>query len=274
MLVTGGASGIGRATVDRLARDGAHVVVADTQIDAAAEAVDEVERAGGNAQSVEVDVSDHASVVAAVGAIAAEHGRLDGAFNNAGIGGPTAKVLEIDPAQWAQVLAVNLTGVFNCVQAELAQMVKLESGGSIVNTASMAGHFPGHSAYTASKWAVVGITLGLFRELEGAGSNVGVSCLCPGWVRTKIAESDRNIPEWAVPRTLVEPTEEQQAAMAFITEALASGMEPDEVGELVYDAVTDGKFWIFTDMGMVAMLEDKHASIMENRNPAPFTLLQ
>ena len=139
VLVTGGASGIGRATVNRLALDGAHVVVVDTQIELAAEAVDEVTKARGSAEVCELDVTDHAAVAATVAAIAAEHGRLDGAFNNAGIGGPTAKVLDIDPAEWAHVLAVNLTGVFNCVQAEIAQMVTQDSGGSIVNTASIGG---------------------------------------------------------------------------------------------------------------------------------------
>ena len=99
VLVTGGASGIGRATVDRLASDGAHVVVADMHADGAASAAAEVQAAGGSAEALELDVTDHGAVAAAIADIAASHGRLDGAFNNAGIGGPTAKVTDIDPAK-------------------------------------------------------------------------------------------------------------------------------------------------------------------------------
>ena len=117
------------------------------------------------------------------------------------------------------------------------------------------------------------MTMGLFRELETVAPGVGVSCLCPGWVRTQILESDRNIPEWAAPNALEERTEEQEASRAFIAEAIQSGMEPDQVAELVHDAIVNRKFWIFTDLDMVAMLEDKHASILENRNPVPFNLI-
>jgi len=115
--------------------------------------------------------------------------------------------------------------------------------------------------------------MGLRNQLAQTAPGVGVSCLCPGWVRTNIGESDRNIPEWAAPNALVEPTEQQEAAIAFVKEALASGMDPDEVADMVHDAVVNDTFWIFTDMGMVAMLEDKHASIMENRNPSVFGLM-
>ena len=141
VLVTGGASGIGRSAVNRLALDGAHVAVADTQIELAGEVVAEVRKAGGSAEVCELNVTEHGAVAATISAIVTEHGRLDGAFNNAGIGGPTSKVLETDPTEWASVLAINLTGVFNCVQAEIAQMVKQDSGGSIVNTASIGGIF-------------------------------------------------------------------------------------------------------------------------------------
>ena len=103
ILVTGGASGIGRATVNRLALDGAHVIVADTQAGPAAEVVAEVKSAGGSAEVLEFDVAEEGAAAAAVKAIVAAHGRLDGAFNNAGITGPTVKLVDIEPMEWARV---------------------------------------------------------------------------------------------------------------------------------------------------------------------------
>ena len=145
ILVTGGASGIGRATVDRLASDGAHVIVADIQMDLANEVVAQVKQSGGNAEAIELNVAEHGAAEAVVSAIVAKHGHLDGGFNNAGITGPTVKLLDIDPSQWAQVLAVNLTGVFNCVQAEIAQMVNKNLAAILLIRPPFADSLPYHT---------------------------------------------------------------------------------------------------------------------------------
>jgi len=270
-VVTGAASGIGLSFAHRFAQAGMKVVMADVEAPPLAEAAAAVEAHGGEVLSVITDVSDGASMDALAAATFEAFDTAHVVCNNAGVAGALGGS-DIDIASWKWVLDVNLYGVVHGHRVFLPTLIE-QGEGHIINTASMAGHLPGHSAYTASKWAVVAITMGLFRELETLAPGVGVSCLCPGWVRTQILESDRNIPEWAAPNALVERTDEQEASRAFVAEAIQSGMEPNEVAELVYDAILNNKFWIFTDLGMVAMLEDKHASIMENRNPVPVNLI-
>jgi NAD(P)-dependent dehydrogenase (short-subunit alcohol dehydrogenase family) len=273
-VVTGAASGLGLAFARRFARAGMAVVLADIEPPALDAAVAEVRELGVEALGVVTDVSDGASVDALAAAAFERFGTVNVVCNNAGVaGGMGGPPEQVDLAGWRWVIEVNLWGVIHGHRAFLPHLMG-HGDGHIVNTASMAGHFPGHSAYTASKWAVVGITEGLYHQMNALGTGVGVSCLCPGWVRTRIADSDRNRPEWAAPPALAEPTPEAEMRMAFVREALAGGMDPDRVADLVHDAVVGDRFWIFTDQAMVASLEDRFRSVLEGRNPEPFGLFE
>jgi NAD(P)-dependent dehydrogenase (short-subunit alcohol dehydrogenase family) len=172
-FVTGGASGIGAATVDLLRQRGAAVVVADVQ---GGEGVDRL------------DVTDGAAVDRLVASVVERHGHLDIAVNAAGIAGVWTNVAETDPAEWDRTIAVNLTGVYRCVRAELAAMLPAGRG-AIVNVASAGGAMgiPGLAAYAASKHGVVGLTRSA--ALEVATTGVRVNAVMPGSTRTPMLKA-------------------------------------------------------------------------------------
>jgi NAD(P)-dependent dehydrogenase (short-subunit alcohol dehydrogenase family) len=186
-IVTGGASGIGRALGNALAGRGATVILADLQIDLAHSVAAEIAGAGGKATAADVDVTEYPAVQRLVQEVRQTHDRIDYIFNNAGIGiGGEVRHYAID--DWNRVFDVNLRGVANGVQA--AYPVMLEQGfGHIVNTASMAGLMPapGTVGYAATKHAVVGLSNSL--RIEAARFGVRVSVLCPGVVETPVLEN-------------------------------------------------------------------------------------
>jgi NAD(P)-dependent dehydrogenase (short-subunit alcohol dehydrogenase family) len=266
-VITGAASGMGRAFAERFADAGMNVVLADVEAPRLEEAMASVTARGVDAIAVPTDVSDADAVDRLRDEALARFGRVHVVCNNAGVAGSMSGP-EIELADWRWVLGVNLWGVVHGHRSFLPHL--LEHGdGHIVNTASMAGHHPGHSAYAASKWAVVAITEGLYQQLRAQGSTVGVSCLCPGWVATDIAMSDRNRPEWAAPRPLEEQPVDERTALVreFVLDQLRSGMPPAQVAELVHDAVVAGRFWIFTDMTMVAALGPRFDAVLAAENP-------
>ena len=227
-LVTGAASGIGRASALALSRAGAAVCVSDISGDGAAETAQSIADAGGRAIAVACDVTKAEDVRAMVAATVDAFGRLDAAVNNAGIAGSLDDRLhEADDLMFEQVLAVNLRGVWHCMKAELAQMLADGGGGSIVNIASVAGLIgaPKAAAYTASKHAVVGLSKSA--AVEYAKLGIRVNAICPAYTDTAMVQSAiagnplmAHIMERAIPMgRLGQPTEIAEAVVWLCSEA-------------------------------------------------------
>jgi NAD(P)-dependent dehydrogenase (short-subunit alcohol dehydrogenase family) len=259
-FVTGGASGIGFGLGQAFAEAGMNVMLADIEAEALAAAVKSLHNFGPDVRGVTCDVTDPGSVECAANASYEAFGNVHVVCNNAGVaGGGSTDDISLDDWRW--VLEVNLMGVLHGIRTFLPHIRAHGEGGHFVNTASMAGMVSGlgFGPYSASKFAVVTMSEGLAMELKPLG--IGVSVLCPGWVRTRIGESGRNRPERYGPRRVPEPGTPAAALVAHIAERLRSGLDPAEVARLVLTAIREDELYVFTHPEMRFDMEERFAAI-------------
>jgi NAD(P)-dependent dehydrogenase (short-subunit alcohol dehydrogenase family) len=228
-LVTGAGGGIGRATALVLAREGAKVLVSDISTRRGEDTVAMVRQAGGEAEFRKADVSHAADVEALIAAAVGKWGRLDCAFNNAGIGGQLALTAEDTEENWDHTLAIDLKGVWLCMKYEILQMLK-QGGGVIVNTASTAGLLaqPRMGAYAAAKHGVIGITQ--TAAVEYAEKNIRVNAVCPGLIATP---------------PMIEWMKDEKVKKAMLgVEPIGRAGRPDEIGNAVAWLFSDGASFV------------------------------
>jgi NAD(P)-dependent dehydrogenase (short-subunit alcohol dehydrogenase family) len=247
-FVTGGASGIGFALGRAFAEAGMKVMLADIEIDTLVIAVESLRGLGPGVRGVACDVTDPKSVEHAAEASFEAFGKVHVVCNNAGVAGGSG-IEDISLATWRWVLDVNLMGVLHGIRTFLPHIRAHAEGGHIVNTGSMAGLNSGLglSPYAASKFAVVNISEGLAKQVAPLG--IGVTVLCPGFVRTRISESGRNRPERYGPAQAPDPASPAGKLAARQAELGRLGLDPNDVAAQVLTAIRNEELYVFTHAG-------------------------
>lgn len=269
-VVTGAASGIGRALAERCVKEGMKVVLADIEEKALAQAGQELDTTGTNVLAVRTDVSKAEDVAELAQKTLDRYGAVHLLFNNAGVGFG-ATIWENTLADWKWTLGVNLWGVIHGVHTFVPLMLTQNSEGHIVNTASMAGLLsgPGLGVYKVAKHGVVTLSETLYHELTLASAKINISVLCPGWVNTRLLDSARNRPVELqnAPGAEGANPEAERRIQQFARQALASGMPPRQVADIVFQAIRDETFYILTHPEMKEAVRARMEDILEGRNP-------
>jgi NAD(P)-dependent dehydrogenase (short-subunit alcohol dehydrogenase family) len=269
-VVTGAASGIGRAMAERFAAEGMNVVLADIEAGALAKAEAEMKASGATVLSVITDVSKAADVEALAKKTIDAFGAVHVLCNNAGVPPVVGASWELTEADWQWVLGVNLWSVLHGIRVFVPIMLKQDSQCHVVNTASVAGLLsaPWASTYDVAKHGVVTLSESMHQELELAGAKVHVSVLCPAWVKTDLMGGDRNRP--ASLRNAAAPAAQPPQAAALeqgFRALVAGGTDPAGVAELVLDAIRHEKFYILPHPEWKEQVRARVDAIIAERNP-------
>jgi NAD(P)-dependent dehydrogenase (short-subunit alcohol dehydrogenase family) len=259
-FVTGGASGIGLALAQTFAQEGMNVMLADIEPGALDLAVRTLAEFGPQIRSVHSDVADADSVERAAQATEAAFGRVHVVCNNAGVAvGGGIDLISVESWRW--VIDVNLMGVLHGIRSFLPRMRSHGEGGHIVNTASMAGLNAGlgFSPYAASKFAVVAMSEGLARQLRPHG--IGVSVLCPSFVRTRISESGRNRLARYGKAPALHPASLTGMTVGEIARRVQTGLDPARVAARVLSAIRENDLYVFTHPNMREEVDERFAAI-------------
>jgi NAD(P)-dependent dehydrogenase (short-subunit alcohol dehydrogenase family) len=265
-VITGGASGMGRAFADRFAAAGMKIVIGDIEEPELARAVDELKAAGADAVGVRVDVSQLADVQALRDRALDAFGAVHVVCNNAGVAG--GSVIDSPIEMWRWVLGVNLWGVIHGCNVFLPLLLDQDEG-HIVNTASIAGlgGAAGLGVYCTSKFAVVGLSESLHHDLVARQSQVGVSVLCPGFVQTRIFESHRNMPD-DVRAAVAAPEVDDDVQRTIV----GMGIPAADAAEAVFAAVQARRFFVLPHERAARQYTQQRLEWMQGGEPAAFDL--
>lgn len=269
-VVTGAGSGMGRAFANRFAAAGMNVVMADIEQVALDEAVIEVRAGGAEAIGMVMDAADEQANLDLFDKTIETFGQANVVCLNAGVAAG-GSIRELTTRDWQWTLGVNLWGVVHGLQAFLDHLVG-HGDGHVVITSSIFGHLSNArtAPYNVAKHGVATLAETLFHELRDEESTVGVTCLCPGIVNTKILESDRNRPEQLLNADEREMTEEEAALREMAVAVFSQAKAPAEVAEQVHDAILNDQFWLFTDDDFAPYINARHDDIEQRRQPSRF----